>query len=210
MARSPITFDSLTASDLMSRGVKTVAADTPIGDAARQVVASGHRGLPVVDGSGRCVGMLSVTDLARWAGRRSIGPALLPRTCSFQQKAREPGGDETVLCLLGEGVCPFQQTQEISDGGTAVVCKEPHCVPTDWQMVETEPKEARVVCDIMSPRVVAAARDASLPEMARLMLDRVVHRLVVLDSETRPIGLISVNDLLQVMAHPELSPTGGD
>jgi hypothetical protein len=152
--------------------------------------------------------MLSVTDLARWAGRRGTGPAPLPKTCAFQEKIREPDGHEIVHCLLGEGVCPFQQTQAMSGGGTAVVCTEPHCVPTDWQMVETEPKEARVVRDIMSTRVVAAARETSLPEMARLMLDRGVHRLVVLDSEARPIGLISANDLLQVMAHPELSPAG--
>jgi CBS-domain-containing membrane protein len=82
----------------MSREVSIVNACTQIRDAARVVAQSGHRGLPVVDAQGRCVGILSVTDLARWAGRRHQG-APQPRTCAFQEKIREPGGHETILSL---------------------------------------------------------------------------------------------------------------
>jgi CBS domain-containing protein len=191
----------------MSREVATVDADAQIRDAARVAAQSGHRGLPVVDAQGRCVGMLSVTDLARWAGRRHQG-APLPRTCAFQEKIREPGGQETILCLLGEGECPFQRTQEMPGGGTAVICSEPHCVPTDWQMVETE-APATVVRDIMTSTVVDVGPGANVTELARLMIDRGIHRLVVLDADRRPIGIVAVNDLLQVLAHPELTPAGG-
>jgi CBS domain-containing protein len=93
-------------------------------------------------------------------------------------------------------------------GGTAVVCSEPHCVPTDWQMVETE-APATVVRDIMTSSVVDVGPGANVTELARLMLDRGIHRLVVLDADRRPIGIVAVNDLLQVLAHPELTPAGG-
>lgn len=208
MNSAPRTRESLTAADLMSRSVHTVWKDSPIRDAARQVVAAGVRGLPVIDERGRCVGMLSVTDLARWsAGRIASRP--LPKTCAFQEKFRDPNGCEIVLCLLGERVCPFQRTEQMPDGSTAVICSEPHCVPTEWQMVETEPPEPQFVRDIMSTTVVSVAPEARVAEMARTMLDRGVHRLVILDPDDRPIGIVAANELLQVLAHPELEPRSG-
>lgn len=187
----------LTAADLMTREVRTLRADLPLRDAARELDRLGLRGAPVVDADGRCVGVLSVSDLARWSGRPKEPTPPLPRTCSFQHVDRAPGGRETVRCLLDEGVCPFQHP-----GDGAVVCTQPHCVPTDWQVVETV-SAPDVVRDLMTTQVVAVGLDAPVAEIARVMLDCEVHRTLVLDAAGRPVGLVSVADLLQVLAHPE-------
>jgi CBS domain-containing protein len=201
-------FLSLTAADLMSRGVRTVRADARLANAARDLARECLRGAPVIDESGRCVGALSVSDLARWAAARADPGPPLPRSCSFQAVDREPGGRETVLCLLAEGACPFQRAGEMGNGKPATVCIEPHAVSTDWQVVETVPA-ARVVRDVMTTVVVSTGPDATVPELARQMLDRGVHRLLVLDPAERPVGVVSVDDLLQVLAHPDLAAPGG-
>jgi CBS-domain-containing membrane protein len=194
----------LTASDLMNRDVKTIGVGVPLRDAAGQLAWLGVRGAPVVDEAGRCVGVLSVSDLSRRAVTHAPAGPPLPRTCGFQRTEREPGGRETVLCLVAEHACPFQQTRERPDGRTAVVCTEPHCVPTDWQVVEVEPAPA-TVRDVMTTEVVSVVPDAPVAEMARVMLDRGVHRLFVLDPDDRAVGVVAVDDLLQILAHPEVT-----
>jgi CBS domain-containing protein len=52
-------------SDVMSSVVDTVLLGTSIVEAATQMVGSGRRRLPVIDGSGRLVGQVSRRDLLR-------------------------------------------------------------------------------------------------------------------------------------------------
>jgi CBS domain-containing protein len=195
---------SLTAGDLMNCDVKTVGADEPLGVAARELARLGIRGAPVVDETGRCVGVLSVSDLARWAACRGEPGTALSRTCAFQQAEREPGGRETVTCRLADGYRPFQRPRGTADGR---VCTAPHCVPIDWQVVEVESAPA-VVRDVMTTEVVSIGLDVPVAELARLMLDRGVHRRFVLDSTARPVGVVSVNQLFQILARSGI-PTPG-
>ena len=51
------------ASDMMTREVDTVGPDTTAADAARKIHDSGHNRLPVVDGDGRLVGVVTRVDL---------------------------------------------------------------------------------------------------------------------------------------------------
>jgi CBS domain-containing protein len=198
---------SLSAADLMSRGVKTIPAGMSLPDAARDLTRLGIHGAPVVDDRGRCVGVLSATDLVRWVGRAELPVARVP-ACVFQAADREPGGQTTALCLLADGACPVQQARSLPDGTRVLVCTEPEGIPTDWQLVAGRPDPGKTVRDVMTTRVVSADANARVPELARLMLDRGVHRLIVLDPDERPVGVVSVNDLLQVLAHPEFVTEG--
>jgi CBS domain-containing protein len=195
----------LTADDLMSRDVETVGADMLLRDAAARLNRLGVHGAPVVNDAGWCVGVLSVSDLARWGASRGEQRTRPPRTCSFQAKHREPGGRETILCRLPEGVCPLQRLQEMPDGKLVLACSEPHCVPTDWQIVELESLPGEAVRDFMTTAVVTAEPGTPVPELARLMLEHQVQRLLVLDPPGRPVGVVTVNDLLQVLAHLDLT-----
>jgi CBS domain-containing protein len=199
--------ETLTAGDLMSRELETVPADLPLRDAAARLARRGVHGVPVVDADGRCVGVLSATDVARWAGGGAPPPR--PLTCGYLETHHEPGGRETVACKLAAGVCPFQRPREAAAGGPAVACSDPHCVPVDWQVVELETRPGDRVRDVMSAVVVTAAADAPVTGLAHLMLDSEVRRLVVVDAAGRPVGVVAAADLLQVRAHPEFGPPGG-
>lgn len=196
---------TLTAGDLMSRDVRTVGADMPLREAAMKLAQWEVHGAPVVDERGQCIGVLSVTDLARWATGEGQSRSRLPLACSFQEKCREPGGRETSLCRLPEGLCPLQRLRQMSDGHPALACAEPNCVPADWQTVELEALPGEAVRDFMTTTVLATEPETPVPELARMMLEHQVHRLLVLDSRRWPVGVVTVDDLLQVIAHPELS-----
>jgi CBS-domain-containing membrane protein len=66
-------FLDLTAEDLMTKDVRTIPQNMPLRDAAHLLAEAHISGAPVVDAAGRCVGVLSATDLMRWAdaGHRS-------------------------------------------------------------------------------------------------------------------------------------------
>jgi CBS domain-containing protein len=182
-----------------------VEADLSLRDAATLLIRREIHGAPVVDAVGRCVGVLSVSDVARWVSGRSEARGALPRTCAFQEKCREPGGRETTLCCLAEGACPMQRLRELPNGKLALACVEPNAVPVDWQTVETDPHPGDTVRDYMTNAVLSVDPTTTVTELARLMLDHQIHRVVVLDAEQRPVGVVTVNDLLQVLAHPEIA-----
>jgi CBS domain-containing protein len=196
---------TLTAADLMSRDVKTIGADMPLREAALKLAQWEVHGTPVVDDGGRCIGVLSVTDLARWTAGQGQTHTRLPQTCSFQGKCREPGGREIAVCRLPEGICPLQRLRQTADGNLVLSCVEPNSVPSDWQMVELESLPGDSVRDFMTTTVIATDPGTPVPEMARLMLEHQIHRLLVLDENRHPVGVVAVNDLLQVLAHPELA-----
>ena len=197
-----------TAGDLMNRDVRTIAADTPLRAAVAQLIGWGTHGAPVVDADGRCVGVLSMTDFANWVVDRGQERVPQPPSCQFQEKCREPGGRETTLCRLPGGACPFQRPRELADGRLALVCAEPHGIPTDWQMVSLEALPDQAVRQFMTTTVVTAELDTPVPALAQTMLERHVHRLIVLDPDRRPVGVVSAGDLLRLLANAELAAAG--
>lgn len=64
-------------SDLMSRGVLTASPDTPLKEAAQLLASKGISGLPVVDGTGAVVGVLSEADIVVKAGSEAPRAGLL-------------------------------------------------------------------------------------------------------------------------------------
>jgi predicted transcriptional regulator len=58
-----------TAEDLMSRNVVTIPAQMSLRAAAHQLATAHVSGAPVTDDSGRCIGVLSATDVVRWLDR---------------------------------------------------------------------------------------------------------------------------------------------
>jgi len=195
---------NLTANDLMSRDVRAIPAEMPLRDAARLLLQNRIGGAPVVDTQGKCIGVFSSTDFLRLAQpRNKATPAAsppLPMSCPFLTKRTGPDGREQVLCTLPPGMCPVQVTQS-SGGEEVVVCSQPHCVFADWQVVEVEKLPADEVRRFMTPDPVTVRPDTGLRALARMMIDAHIHRIIVVDEEQKPIGIVSSTDLLAALAY---------
>ena len=73
----------LTAADLMSRYVVTIPVQMSLRAAAHTLSRAHVSGAPVTDEDGRCVGVLSATDLVRWLdqGERSAKRSFQASRC---------------------------------------------------------------------------------------------------------------------------------
>ncbi len=197
----------LTAADLMSPEVVRLPETMPLREAAQRLLRNQIGGAPVVDSRGECVGVFSATDFLRLAEKRAdvTGPASppLPITCSFQSKQRTADGREVIRCTLPPGVCPIQLNEAGRRGAESLVCGEPHCVLVNWQIVPLEQLPTDEVRRFMTPDPVTVQPNTSVRVLARMMLDAHIHRLIVVDEERRPVGVISSTDLLSALAYAE-------
>jgi CBS domain-containing protein len=190
----------LTAADLMSPVTVTLPESMPLREAAEELFRARIHGAPVVDAGGRCVGILSVTDLARWAVGKEGPPSTRPRTCSYQEPYRAVGGEVTTLCTLPAGTCSFQTPRQLPGGRTVQACREPNCVWLEWQMVEMDALPTDVVRQCITAEPVTIERDTPIREIVRRMLDTGVRRVVITDSAGGPVGIVSVTDLVAAVA----------
>lgn len=198
---------ALTAGDLMIRDVVQLPEDLPLREAAQLLLRNQIAGAPVVDTSGRCIGVWSAIDFLRLAEKRPevSRPASPPQpiTCSFQRSHRRPDGREEVLCTLPPGVCPLQMREAGPPGEHRIVCSQPHCVLMDWQVVDLEKLPTDAVRQYMTPDPVTVGPDTSLRTVAQMMVDAHIHRIIVVDDEQRPVGVVSTMDLLTAVARHE-------
>jgi CBS domain-containing protein len=198
---------AMKAGDLMTRDVTRLPAGMPLRDAVRLLLDRQISGAPVVDAAGKCVGVFSAIDFLR-LGRRpeaagSPRPEPSPVTCSFQVKHARPDGTDVTLCLLPPGMCSLQVRQAEPGGEELQVCGQPNCVLTDWQVVEVEQLPTDGIRQHMTPDPVTARPDTPIRDLARLMIDAHIHRLIVVDGERRPLGVVSSTDLLAALARAD-------
>jgi CBS domain-containing protein len=198
---------ALTAGDLMSRNVVELPEHMPLRDAARLLLQNQIGGAPVVDKDGRCVGVLTAIDFLRLVGKSGqitgpLSPAL-PITCPFWVKQRDTDGKEIEVCTLPLGVCPIQMHGVDAQGNEAIVCRQPHCVLTDWQIVDLEKLPVTEVRHHMTANCVTVPPATTIRELARAMIDTHVHRVIVVNEEHRPIGIVSTTDVLGALAYAE-------
>jgi CBS-domain-containing membrane protein len=202
MTTTTKSFFELTAADLASERVVTIESGISLRVAARLLAEAHVRGAPVVDADGRCIGVLSVSDLARWAIDRDSPPPTQPRACSYQDKIRRLGG-EVILCKLPPGSCPIQRPGTLADGTSVTECAEPHCIPTDWQIVELESVPEEDVRHYMTSGAVTVDADTMITDLARCMADNFIQRVVIVDDSNRPVGVVSSSDLIGALAAAE-------
>lgn len=202
----PATLRSLTslrAGDVMSRDVVSVSHETALREAGRLLMLHQISGLPVVEPGGTCVGVLSTSDLLRWAISHHGGTAPRfserPVSCIFQLKQQGSNGEEKVLCTLPLDACPLQRQE-----GDKTVCCSPHEVLADWQVVNVEQLPTENVGRFMTPDPVTVAVDTLLPKLAQKMVDAHVHRIIVVDERNRPVGIVSSTDILAAIARGPL------
>jgi CBS domain-containing protein len=135
--------------EAMNPDVISVRRDTGLDEAARLLTENRISGLPVVDDSGRVVGVISEADMI----------------CM----ARESGHSfrDVLKHLLGE---PLH-----------------------------EHRAGNKVEDIMSSPAITTTPEADIKEAARVMTEKRIKRLPVVDGEGRLVGIISRADIVRAM-----------
>lgn len=86
----------ITAAELMTRDVVTASPATPVAELARTLLAHSIGGMPVVDETGRLVGMVSGFDVISKAGE-TTGEVMSRGVVSVTEDA----GIEDVISLMG-------------------------------------------------------------------------------------------------------------
>ncbi len=76
-----------------------------------------------------------------------------------------------------------------------------YCQP--WLLPEEGHMPADAVDHFMCKDPVTVAPHVRIGELARMMLDAHIHRIIVVDAEKRPIGIITTTDLLAALAYAE-------
>lgn len=186
-----------TASDLMSRDVATIPQDTPLRAAAELFFRRQIDEAAVVDSQGRCVGVLSASDLICWGlGEAPGGAEDVKPDCRYQVKGRLLTGQEALICTLAEGGCPLQEVRSMKGGCHTAVC-----------LLRGAPAPAAAVRHYATADSTVGA-EASLSELARAVSEGHAHCLIVVDEQHRPVGIVSCLDVLAALARG-LHPAAG-
>ncbi len=153
---------SSSAKDIMQANLVTISPSDSLGQAMALLVDWHVSGLPVVDGRGHCVGVLSVTDV--------IGLE--------NEQAQSVANEE-----VGAYFDPDKQRwQNMRFAGS----------------IDELPD--LTVNEVMSVDVVSVSPDTPLREVAELMVERRVHRVLVLGDKQILHGLIAALDLVKIVA----------
>lgn len=150
----------LKASDIMTKNVVTVTPETEITQAAKLLLENHFNGLPVVDESGRLIGIICQDDL-------------------IVQQKRLPLPS---LFTFFDGLIPL----------------------TSYRSLEKEVEKivATTVSHAMMTDPITIDPDASLEDIATLMVNNNIHTLPVLD-RGRLVGVIGKEDVLRTLMPSE-------
>ena len=149
---------SKTVADVMSSEVLTVKKETPLKDAIKLIADNQISALPVVDETGKLVGIISEGDLMWQESGIDTPPyiMLLDSIIYLQNPARH---DKQIHKALGQ-----------------------------------------TVGEVMSDRPLTIKPKKPVREAARLMHDKKIRRLPVIDEQERVIGIVTQGDIVRMMA----------
>jgi CBS-domain-containing membrane protein len=85
------------------------------------------------------------------------------------------------------------------------------CVYAEWQVVDVDQLPDESVHKRMTADPVTAQEDTPVSAIARLMVDAHIHRVIIVDEERMPKGIVTSTDILAAVARlaDEVMPTGG-
>lgn len=159
------------AADVMSRDPTTVRAETPVEELLHLFRVSHYSGMPVVDEQGRAVGIISETDVLR-ALAYTIGPS-----GSGEFKVAFAKGRTGITARLLEA------------GGREGV----EALAVMRELL------TRNVGELMTPVVHTCLAGDSLASVCETMVWKEIHRVIVVDEESRVIGMISALDTVRCL-----------
>jgi len=203
----------LTARDLMAHPVLSLPQEMPVREAAGLLLRNQCSGAPVVDKQGRCVGILSATAFMRIASQRQdASPASPAHPVNRPLASSSTGTDSSEITR--PALAPELRQIQVEESHLAE--KEEVAVPsqsssfcTDWQAVEMEKLPAEEVRRYMTADPVTVPPEASIRNLARMIRNSHMHRVIVVDGEHRPMGIVTAGDIMDALADAEDYPGFG-
>jgi len=163
-----------TVRDIMRSEVISVPPETSLQELVQLLDAEGISGVPVLDASNRVLGVVSRTDVIRYAARQPE----LPQADAFWETFAAGDDDaEEVYFLSPESsvmVFPSQTMDSLALGDVTVE-------------------------EIMTPVAFGVDPEMLVPELADFLVKGRIHRALVVDEE-RLVGIVTAFDLLQMLA----------
>jgi CBS domain-containing protein len=74
---------------------------------------------------------------------------------------------------------------------------------SDWHLMDQQAESKDQVRRYMSADAVTAAPDTPVGDLVGMMLDRRVRRVIIVDEQRRPLGIVSWTDILGAVACPD-------
>lgn len=172
--------------DLMKTEVETVSPETSVADLVDLLDRAGITGVPVVDGDEALVGIVSVRDVLHLA--REMGE--VPEAMRWGM-ARSASPQETGFLdppVEGEFFAYY-----VTPGGGFVD------VRSRIQEVPDKLFDGYTVADIMTTDPVIITPEAEIRELASLLRERKIHRVLVVDNG-QLAGIVTTSDILDHLA----------
>ncbi len=216
---------------VMTRHVVTVHPDTPLPQAWERMMQAGVKALPVVDADRHVLGMLTTDDLFRpleeapplsWT--EHLGADLLSER--LQALANT---SLTVAQVMSTPAVVVQEDASLGDAAALLVTEDVKRLPVvdsrsrlvgvlarvdvlRQALPDVAPasrgqkapqKGAATLQDVMRTPLPSVPLEAELPDIVAAMLEAGERRLVVLDADALPVGLISDVDLVARINPPQ-------
>jgi CBS domain-containing protein/PII-like signaling protein len=209
---------------IMREEVLTVGPATPVAQVVTLLLERGVRCLPVVDGEGRPVGIITDGDLLRRAGLTArLGvhadlPAEVVRAdlAALRESTDSAGdimtrgvitvrdGDTVRTAVARMAKHGLKRLPVVSETGRLVgmvsridVFRTVEYHQGAASPVEDAPRTGRTVAELMHADVPTVGPDAALEEIVQALERSQRRRVVVVDGEHRVLGIVTDGDLLR-------------
>jgi CBS domain-containing protein len=209
-----------TAREIMTAPAHTAQANDSLGSVVQEMLQRGLKRLPVVDSEGKLVGMLSRLDILRAAAGSGAGQQERSPVPRAGKTVAELMSTDVPLVHTGDDLVDVLQPMLKADIKRVVVVDDqnhPVGIITDGDVVArvspvmrrnvlqsfaarvlgTDVSRGRATArELMSEHVLSAPRETTVSEAISLMLREGRKRLVVVDADGHPIGIVDRQTLM--------------
>lgn len=217
---NPLPADRLVR-EVMTRDVVSLAPEAPVAEAWQKMLETLIKAMPVVGKDGQVLGMLTDEDLLERAGlqqRLSVAERLddhLPA----EEISRLQQSPLTVADVMSKPAITVRADESLGVAAARMAKAGLKRLPVvdengkltgvlsrvdilrlvaekEAARVTPPPGAARVVREVMSPTIPVVHQEDGLTEIVEKLLESGLHRVIVLDEQDKPVGLISDSDVV--------------
>lgn len=142
---------------------------------------------------------LMTADIVKIQREMSLQTAA--RLLCLNQVSGAPVVDNEGRCVGMISATDFLHWAERGRGTTPTSEENCQCFYKSWGIEEPEGLPEDAVFRYMTTDIVKVRPDKSIAELARMMIDAHIHRIVVVDEEDQLLGIVASTDILAAVAY---------